>query len=239
MRILLTRPEEQAHQTAEKLTALGHTSVIAPLMEIEYRTLPTFNSSVFQAIAVTSGRAVDALARQAAFADLVPLPLYCVGDKTAAHARRSGFVSVHSAGGDADALTRMLIAALPKDKGRILYAAGRDRTGDLKGALEQAGYSVELQVLYEARQLDAFPKSIGRKIKHGHIDAALVYSQRGATVLREAVCREELERFVQPIEFFAISEAAAQPIIDWGIPRISWADQPNEAALLDLLGKPC
>ncbi len=239
MRILLTRPEDQARQTAEKLGMLGHSSVVAPLTQIHYRASATIDPSAFAAIAATSGRAIDALTRQAAFSDLLKLPLYCVGNKTAARARDTGFLTVHSADGNVDALVQMLTGALPKDSGRILYAAGKDRTGDLETRLREAGLPVELLVLYEARQSGGFPKSAVEKIRHGQIDAALVYSRRGAEALRTAFEQGGLDECVQKIAFFVISKAAAQPIIAWNARSITWPDQPNEAALLDLLKEAC
>ncbi|MEP3275479.1 MAG: uroporphyrinogen-III synthase [Stappiaceae bacterium] len=235
MRILLTRPADQALETAKLLEELGHQAVVAPLTEIHYRSGTDIDPARFTTIAVTSGRAVDALVKHPAFAELSQLPLYCVGDKTAAHAQAGGFGNVFSAGGNVDALSHKLIAQTSQNKGRLLYGAGADRAGDLSGALKGAGIQHELVVLYDTSFIDRFPQTVIEEIRHGQIDAALVYSKRGAEALMEAFKNDGLEKAARRIIFFALSQGVAHPLSAWVEVKVVVAAQPNEPALLGLL----
>jgi uroporphyrinogen-III synthase len=87
--VLITRPLEDALQTAELVTSRGFLPVVAPFLTI--RKCSTTVPEGVQAILVSSGNALAALPVRA-------VPLLTVGDATAQRARDSGFVDVRSAG---------------------------------------------------------------------------------------------------------------------------------------------
>ncbi|WP_298213574.1 uroporphyrinogen-III synthase, partial [Acidocella sp.] len=80
MRLLVTRPEPGASATARRLAALGHSPVLLPCLAIT--PLPARLSERPAALIVTSGQAVPALP-----ARLAGVPVYAVGDATAARLR--------------------------------------------------------------------------------------------------------------------------------------------------------
>src|SRR3974390_940486 len=86
MRILITRPVEDAEAIAARLAELGHDTVVAPLLTIRYldRAVPLEG---VQAILATSANGVRAFSRLSARRDL---PLFAVGPQTAEEARRAG-----------------------------------------------------------------------------------------------------------------------------------------------------
>src|SRR5713101_572214 len=96
MRALVTRPREQSETLAAALASRGVEAIIEPLIEVHYcqATIPLAG---VQAILCTSANGVRALARSS---DERRLPLFAVGDATAARARAEGFAAVWSAGGN-------------------------------------------------------------------------------------------------------------------------------------------
>ncbi len=92
MRVLVTRPVEDAGATAARLRELGHELLIAPLLEIRFRDGPELSLDGFQAIVATSANGVRALIGRT----LRPatLPIFAVGPQTAALAREAGFADV-------------------------------------------------------------------------------------------------------------------------------------------------
>ena len=90
MRIWITRAEPGASRTAEKLRALGHEPVVAPLLQA--RPLPgEIGLTGVGALAFTSANGVNAFAERSPERSL---PVFAVGDATAAAAHKAGFAEV-------------------------------------------------------------------------------------------------------------------------------------------------
>ena len=104
LRALVTRPREEAETLAAALAARGVDALIEPLLTVEFGTAATPDLAGVQAILCTSANGVRALARASSERRL---PLFVVGDATAARARSQGFTSVESAGGSATDLARL------------------------------------------------------------------------------------------------------------------------------------
>src|SRR5690606_24915182 len=109
VRLLLTRPEEDARPLGERLRAAGHEVLIEPLLKIRYRDAPTLELDGVQALLLTSANGVRALARHSHRRDL---PVLAVGDATACAARAAGFSDVRSADGDVHDLEALVVAQL-------------------------------------------------------------------------------------------------------------------------------
>lgn len=203
MRVLLTRPAGDAEATAAALVARGHEPVVAPLFEI--RPVPAVIEDGFDAVAATSANALRMLDRRAV-ERLRPLPLFAVGDATAAAARGLGFSDVRSAGGDADDLARLITEASPS-VGRLLRLAGRDRRDDPFMSLPKT-LAVMTLVTYEAVAITELPKAVVGMLARGDIAAVLHFSPRAAR--RFADLTANLPDTRQPIHV-CISAAARDP----------------------------
>src|SRR6267378_1808470 len=88
LRALVTRPRAVAESLADALAARGIAAIIEPLLQIHYRSGPEPDFAGVQAILCTSANGVRALARLTAER---ALPLFAVGDTSAARARDDGF----------------------------------------------------------------------------------------------------------------------------------------------------
>lgn len=216
-RIWITRARPGAEATAARLTALGFTPVIAPLLEV--RPLPAeIELTGVDALAFTSINAV------AAFSVLSPdrtRPVLAVGDATARAATEAGFARVRSADGDLDALAALIRA---ETNGlSILHPCAAEPAGDLS-ALVGGQARVRALPLYQTVPTDETePTSWG---------AVLIHSPRAARVLA-ALGPRTADRLA-----CAISPAAARPLEALGFAELRVAAAPVEAALLETLGKP-
>ena len=87
MRMLVTRPEPEAQDTAARLAALDIEASVCPLLS--FRPLPTSlpEPQGFAALALTSANALRALAERDALAPYRSLRVYTGGDRTAEAAR--------------------------------------------------------------------------------------------------------------------------------------------------------
>src|SRR5262249_12653496 len=148
VRVLLTRPEADGERTAAKLRARGCEVLVGALIEIEMVTAD-FEVEGWGALVITSANAAAAVEQHPRRAELLRLPVFTVGRRTADSVQQLGFASVQCAQGNQQELVR-LIAAEYRSVAPLLYLAGEDRAGDLAGDLGSADISVRTVVVYRA-----------------------------------------------------------------------------------------
>jgi len=225
MRVLVTRPPDQAPQTAEKLVALGHQPFLAPVLEI----VPTGAKppgGAFDLLLATSAQAFLGLEPSSAIA---ALPLACVGAKTAEAGRKLG-LSVPWVGADSEALAAMLLSE--GDAKSALYLAGRERKGVLERLLRDNGWRVEIVETYEARPVTVWPENIRAALARNEIDAVLHYSPRSAALALVLAGRDSARR----LRHFCLSAEIASVCRDWAPgEKIIASSQPDEESLMTLL----
>ena len=151
LRALVTRPNEEACVLTQALASRGIGALIEPMMQIHFRDASP-ELAGFRAVLCTSANGVRALAR---ISGERGIPVFAVGDATAARARAEGFTIVESASGDVGSLIRLVADRLPTRGGPLLHVSGSDVAGDLVGELKIRGFAVERSVLYEARPVAA------------------------------------------------------------------------------------
>lgn len=232
MRVLVTRPVDDAAQTAAQLAALGHEAVLAPLLEIEFRDGGVLALDGVQAILVTSANGIRALARRTARRDL---PVLAVGAQSAAAARLAGFADVDHADGDAAALAALALKRLDPAGGALFHAAGAETRGALGERLEAQGFVLRSEVLYEAVAASGFPPAAQEALAAGRIDAVLLFSPRTARIFAELVLRKGLDAPCRSMTALCISEATADALAPIAFRALRVAAHPDQDALLGLL----
>lgn len=185
MRVLVTRAEPGAAETAARLVAMGHEVVRAPMLSIE-DVAANADISQFVALLFTSANGVAAFARTSAARDL---PAYCVGDATGEAARRVGFRNVRIGGGDVRALADFVAQSRRPVDGALLHVSGADIAGDLVRDLSLRGFTIERRVFYRAVAAATLPADAETALKsaHSNIRAALFHSGRGAKAFVDIV----------------------------------------------------
>src|SRR3569833_2072762 len=146
-RIWITRAQPGADATAERVRALGHEAIVAPLLA--GRSL----EDVQVDLAGVSARAFTSANGVRAFADICgerSLRVFAVGAATAQAARAAGFRLVLSADGDVDALAEGIALRRPELRGSVLHPGAAEPAGDLAGALVKHGVSARRLILYES-----------------------------------------------------------------------------------------
>ncbi len=233
MHILLTRPERSGRSFAQKLRAAGHQTTIAPVLDIRpCGNLP--DAGGYDGLLATSANAFRCLPADAALAQWIRRPLFCVGERTAAAARSRGLPKTSVTAAHAGELLSQLPRFRPPPA-RLCYLAGRDRKPTLEQGLQQAGYEVETQVVYEAVPAPdlAVP---GREALHaGTIDAVMHFSRRSAEVFIQLVERAGLAAQAAAAQHICISTDAAHGLDRLGAKTISIAARPDAEAMIEAL----
>ena len=191
MKIILTRPIEDAAPLAEKLRRLGHTPMITPLLEIVARPNVLIPRKRYQAICLTSANAVRVLSDIKA---VEHIPLIAVGQQSEQMAIEKGFIHVSAHGGDVIRLHDFLVSHLNPISGPLLYLSGAETSGDMQGLLQHSGFDVDRIITYDAvkSSLAEFSAEIESA------DAVLLYSPRTAKL------------WVTEIETLKLTEAASR-----------------------------
>ncbi len=182
MRVLITRPQEDALRLAATLRARGHEPVVAPLLALDFLDGPEVVLDGIQAVLATSANGVRALARRTGRRDL---PLFAVGPQTSEAASALGFVTVRNAQGDAAALAEAASGWASPGRGALLHVKSGQADSALVRRLGGKGFTVQSAVLYEVEPAAALPPGFAAALVGA--DAALFFSPMGARVFRALV----------------------------------------------------
>ncbi len=177
MRVLLTRAREDAEPLAARLAERGLEFEIEPLLSFIPEGDAPLEVAAAQALVFTSAAGARIFAARSPAREI---PVFAVGDATAAAARVAGFGRVESAAGDVDDLARLIKARLDPRAGALFHGAARQVAGDLGGLLTAAGFEVRREILYEAKPIEALSESTLTGLAGGRFDAVAFFSPRTA-----------------------------------------------------------
>lgn len=232
MRVVLTRQQDDSERSANLLRARGHDVLIAPLLRIESMTSELHPH--WGGVVITSANAAAAVAAHPLRAELIKLPVFAVGKRSAEAARHAGFAHVVSAGGDVDDLVRLIAEHRADTKAPLLYLAGESRAGDLIGDLAVHGIAAELAVVYRAVMAPFAPALIAA-LNQGEVDAVLHFSRRSAEFYLEGAKNAGIVAQALRVRHLCLSGKVAEPLKSAGASRISVAKRPDEASMIALV----
>lgn len=229
---LVTRPEPDCTSTCNHLAALDLVGEAVPLLHREALSPQLPEASRFGAMAVTSANALRTLDETRVLAAYTHLPLFAVGDRTAALGRQLGFAQVHNAGGALSDLALLLRAKLPP--GSLFYPCGEERAGELEAMLPESLGPVRTVPVYRMAPTAVLPPLATLRLLGSHFAAALFYSVRTAEVFAR-LARDTLPPAAREhLVSLCISAKVAQVLVDNRFPRVALADAPSEDAMMAL-----
>lgn len=231
MRVLVTRPGEDATETVERLVALGHEAICAPLLRVYFRDVSRQSLDRVQGILLTSANGARAIVESRWRRDI---PIFAVGRKTAEVAREHGFSTVRSADGDVEALAQAVAQWANPRKGVLVHAASAHADGRLATALMSRGFEVSQKTVYDVAVAPS--ELLVKALTEWHPDAALFFSSRSALAFCEFVAVHGLKDTTRGIIAAAISAATAESLKPLEFREVRVATAPNQDALLALLG---
>lgn len=231
LRVLVTRPREDAESLVAALNERGHRVVLEPLLTIVPRSTVDWpqGHTAAQALLITSANGLRAFAALDARRSL---PVYAVGDASAAAARAAGFDKVTSAAGDVEDLARRVRDALRPQDGPLLHPAASKRAGDLKGLLEAAGFRVLRAILYDSQAASRLSPALRQALTSELIGVATFFSPRTAATFASLVTEAGLDGACRGVVALCLSDAVAQQVSGLPWRSIAVAARPDQNALL-------
>ena len=235
MHVLITRPRPDADPFAARLHALGHTTIIEPLIEIVFHDGPSLDLRGVQALLFTSANGARAAARRTANRDL---QIVAVGPATAAMSRELGFGKVgESPGEGVGGLTDHIRATLKPGNGDLLHPAGSVSAGDLKTSLELHGFHVRREELYEARAAQALSGALTAELGAGLVTGAMFFSPRTAAIFATLVANAGLAPACHAIVAMTLSAAVANTLATLTFRQVRVAEKSTAESMLGLIVK--
>jgi uroporphyrinogen-III synthase len=232
LRALVTRPRCEAAGLAAALAVRDIAVIIEPMIEIRDCDGPPPDLTGVQALLCTSANGVRALARRCAERGL---PLFAVGDATAARGRAAGFSRVESAGGALADLVRLVRERLRPEAGRLLHVAGSAVAGDLAGDLRASGFTVARAVLYQSRPAAALSAPCVQALRAASVDFALFFSPRTAATFARLAERAGIAATLAGVTALSISTAADAALAPLRFRERHIAERPDQPGLLAAL----
>ncbi len=241
MAVLVTRPQPDDEVTAAGLRAKGLDVLRAPMLRFEPVAFQDDADARYGAVIVTSANALRGIEAQLAGHRLLKLPLFAVGEHTAAAARRAGFAQVIAANGDATGLRDSVLASVKaktlKKASALLYLAGADLARDLAGELGERGFTVVTQTTYRMIPVTNLPREVCDAFAANGVEAVLHYSRRSARAFLDATRAAGVEISALAIPQCCISDAVASVVRDAGASHVIVAETPDENAIFDALDR--
>ena len=235
MRLLVTRPEPDALKLRAALEKHGQEATVEPLLHVSFEDGDEIDLDGVQAIIATSRNALRALKTHPALAMARVLPLFAVGQATAAEARALGFETVITGAGTAHELVTHIVSVLDPEIGLLLHLAGDVLATDLRKELEPHGFRVLQPVVYRmvaARQLS---EDAVEQPAMGEIEGVILLSPRTADVYASLMRKHGLASVARGLVHYCLSAAVARRLEPLGPVRSEVAAAPRLEEVLALI----
>lgn len=163
--------------------------------------------------------------------------IFTVGDHTAEIAQKFGFKDIFSSRGNAMDLRNLIVKMCSPKKGPLLYVRGVHIHRDLKGELEEIGFNIYEEIVYDAVPTNAFLPETIKNLKNNNITDVFLFSTRGSEIFMNLINLSGLKNILKGLRVFCLSPNIATTLRkeDWR--EIQCAPQPTIDAIVTLFMK--
>jgi len=218
MKILITRPIDENKELADKLTKLGHETIIFPLAEVIIHK--NFEIPKADGYVITSRNAVKAISSHN-----INKPIFIVGRQTTDFAVSSGFKKAIYAGKNVTELKLKL--AEQYHNLNLIYLSGQDITDDLTDLV------VSRTIVYNTNtasiSIEDFKNAIAKT------EIILFFSSNIAKIFIDFVNNNGLQLDCDNIYALSLSKKIANILAELKFKNIYFAEQPTQDSILELI----
>ncbi|WP_136658110.1 uroporphyrinogen-III synthase [Nitratireductor sp. XY-223] len=242
MRVLVTRPEPGASNTADVLRARGLEPMLMPLTRTVELTPGKSDLSAARsaAYAVTSANAVRAWQSLGIDEDSLGHPVYAVGERTGAMAAQAGFKDVRTGDGDGAQLAEKILSDIGNgalsvtERAPLVYVAGKLRHGQFESVLDRESVPLRTVETYEIVQISYSTDFIEALFQDDPPRVVLFYSAVAAGRFFHVLNTTLNLNVLNNCTFFCLSKNVAEEIPVEFEERAAVAAVPDEAHLMAL-----
>ncbi len=231
-KILVTRPQPGADQTAARLKQHGFEAVVLPFTEM-VPVSPTAelpDPTDTQALVVTSANAIR-YARPDLIESYRSVPVYAVGDATKQAAVAAGFSAVQSANGNAQDLVTLVKSDLIPGGG-LLYLCGETRTSDIEVCLSNTNFRLVTIETYRTKKVSQLTYKFESMRKLHSLDAVALFSSISAEIYDALTAPHIDDELIENPAVFCVSERAKQVLSPVHQKRTIVAEAPREDSIV-------
>lgn len=226
MKILITRPIDEANALAKELTNLGYYPVIAPLLEIElFQDINFKNFDKYEAIIITSKNAIKAIAN----ADK-KLKLFIIGEQSTEFAKSLGFINSIYAGANIEELKNFI-----QPYSNLLYLSGVDISDDLSSLSKKI---IRLEV-YKAKVTEPVSSKFIRFIKSDELKLCLFFSKRTAQIFLSHIKKYKLKSYCDKIISLSLSDNIDNSLKGLNLHSCYVSKDPSIKSIMNSIDKIC
>ena len=235
MRVMVTRPREDSISLQRALLQKGVEVLLEPMLTIERLSDHKFDLNGVHALIFTSANGVRAFASAC---EIREMPVFTVGDATAAACGDEGFKRISSAGGDIGDLEVLVRRSCEPRDGRLIHVAANVAAGKLAENLTESGFDVIRVPLYQSTQATTLSDGGRTALQQGRVDAVMFFSPRTATTFVSLITALGIESACRGADAICLSPAVADRAgkVVWR--RVAVASIPSQDALLEALNIP-
>ncbi len=233
MKVLITRAEPAATQTADKLQQHGHEAILLPLFEIKDLNEPIPNEA-YDGIIFTSKNSVETLQARNWILKNKSLPAFCVGEKTEIAAQMLGFTKTYTAKGGGLALAK-LMGDLNLSGSQFLYPSTPDKSFDIESALRPHGINVDTVDIYQVNPIMPDKHQMKEAVTRASSAYVFVYSSLSGQHFARILETINLTSVLKACTLVGISKQAVNSLehIEWK--EVLIAEEPDESHMIALL----
>ena len=189
MHILFTKSQNSSEILVRSLIEKGHRVTNFPILNIKPIIIPDINFIDFTAVIFTSSNAVQNLK---SIKNINHLKSFCVGEETAAAAKKIGFLNIQVAGGNYMELRDLIFKNCDKATENFIYVRGEFVSNDLEGDFKKQGYNLKSVTNYTADTNLNINHQLIEDLKNKLIDVIFVYSKRAADQLLKIILNHKI-----------------------------------------------
>ena len=211
--VLLTRPEEDCQELKTKLIVPTISSPLLKVMQKAKRvTLPEGATDLI----ATSARVFEMISN---IKSLITIPVWCVGEATAAAAKAAGFETIFQVNRSAQEILERIVNECPKESSYFVHIGGAAVHVDLAEALVKLGFKADRIIMYETEAAQSLSQEAETVMQAGLIQQMPFFSLRTAEIFVDMAKKSEWADKLRRVTALAHSEAIAR-----SLRQISWKE---------------
>lgn len=230
MRHIITRASPDGEHTVSLFHEAGLSAIAAPLFTVTAITPPpVVTLDGVSALIFTSANGVRYFPNQTR-----TLPVFAVGDATRRQAEKQHFTHILTAHGSSDELFELIVRHASHDDGVLYHGTQRHPRSMLKKRLEQAGFEVRQQVLYDVHPADTLPANLMTSLTSREPCCVTFYSPRTAQIFASLLPDKDCLRHH---DCCCLSDTVASIAAPLGWRHCHISNAPTTNAMIDLLAR--